>query len=682
MTATIRVQPGETVTCTWTNTRRGAIVVRKQSIGGIGTFTYTADNGVTVPNVVTSATANPKSSSPITVDPGTYHVTEAVPSGWDLTGLSCDDGGDSTGSSATATINIQPGETVTCTWVNTKRGTITIRKTSVFGTSTFNYAADNGLTVPDITTTTAGTPKAAPALPVLPGTYHVTESPKTDWTLTDLSCDDADSTESIPTRTATILVAPGENVTCTYENTRTRKADLALAITLPASAGTGLPFTAGLVVTNNGPDVSPGFTVTANLGANVVAGALPAGCLAGGGNTVTCTSTPNLLIGPANAKTFNLTLKNQVTGAACSIWGTAGNDNMTGTGGNDVMCGLGGDDTLNGGGGDDTIYGDIPSGVGNYGTSVSGNVTGPLVDLVPANNSASANTTITLGTPDGDHLTGGGNSDTIFGQEGNDIVTGDVTAVTDTTSGTGDALLDGGVGSDKVYGQGGVDVIQGGPNNDTLNGGAAADTIFGSTGDDNLDGDVGDDDLRGGDNDDIMHGDFGNDTMNGGEGADSMYGDDGNDEISGSDGNDLMFGQGGNDVMNGGEGNDNMTGNNGADAMNGNNGNDTMNGNDGNDTMNGSDGVDTMNGGNDNDTINGNDHNDEIHGNDGRDFLEGGGGTDRVFGDTGNDALHGGTANAGQLNFLDGGTGTDCASAGPDTRTRIEAVNACTAPPP
>ena len=661
-TATIRVQPGETVTCTWTDTNRGAIVVKKQTIGGFGTFSFTADGGVTVPNVTTTATANPKSSAPIAVNPGTYHVNEVVPAGWDLTGLSCDDGGDSTGAGGTATIRVQPGETVTCTWTNTKRGTIVIRKNSIFGTGTFSFTADNGLTVPDITTTTAGTPKASPALPVVPGTYDVTESQKTDWTLTDLDCDDSDSTDS--GATATIRVAAGETVTCTFENTRVRKADLALTIVVPTNAGIGLPYTNGLKVTNNGPDTSPGFTVTA-YAAEVVAGSLPAGCTLDSPAHVTCTSTANLA--PGASKTFNLTLLTRITGGGCTIWGTPGNDTLTGTPGDDVICGLGGDDHIDGGGGDDVIIGDVPAGYQDAILLNGGdgaNVTGPLVDPVLANNNDYERTPLSVGTPDGDHLNGGGGNDKIYGQQGADVITGDVTNTADVSSGSADPVLDGGVGNDKIYGQGGGDTIEGSDGNDTLAGGNGDDTMFGHDGVDS------------------MNGGIGNDDMNGGTGNDTMAGDDGNDAMSGSDGNDTMSGQGDDDTMNGGNDNDTMNGGDGNDAMNGNDGNDTVNGNAGNDQMNGSDGVDTMYGGNGNDTINGNEHNDEIHGGDGRDFLEGGGGTDEVYGDTGNDGLHGGTANPGQLNFLDGGTGTDCASAGPDTRTRIEAVNACTAPPP
>ena len=37
----ISLQPGETVTCTFTNTKQGNVIVKKVMVGGTDTFTYT-----------------------------------------------------------------------------------------------------------------------------------------------------------------------------------------------------------------------------------------------------------------------------------------------------------------------------------------------------------------------------------------------------------------------------------------------------------------------------------------------------------------------------------------------------------------------------------------------------------------------------------------------------------------
>src|SRR5574337_1833586 len=54
--------------------------------------------------------------------PGSYSVSEAALSGWDLTSASCDNG------NAPASITLGAGQTVTCTFTNTQRGHILVKK--------------------------------------------------------------------------------------------------------------------------------------------------------------------------------------------------------------------------------------------------------------------------------------------------------------------------------------------------------------------------------------------------------------------------------------------------------------------------------------------------------------------------------------------------------------------------
>jgi hypothetical protein len=53
--------------------------------------------------------------------PGTFSVAELATDGWDFTSLACEDEtGDTTVSGSTATIVLAEGETVACTYTNTK----------------------------------------------------------------------------------------------------------------------------------------------------------------------------------------------------------------------------------------------------------------------------------------------------------------------------------------------------------------------------------------------------------------------------------------------------------------------------------------------------------------------------------------------------------------------------------
>ena len=122
-TATFRVHSGETVTCTFTNTKRGAqgeIIVKKETIpdGELGSFAFSGD---------ASGTIADNGQIIVAVAPGEYTATEvySLPLGeFDLTSIVCDDPtNNSSGDldTRTATFMVGSGETVTCTFTNTKQ---------------------------------------------------------------------------------------------------------------------------------------------------------------------------------------------------------------------------------------------------------------------------------------------------------------------------------------------------------------------------------------------------------------------------------------------------------------------------------------------------------------------------------------------------------------------------------
>ena len=63
-----------------------------------------------------------------------------------------------------------------------------------------------------------GTPNTRTCSNVAPGQYTVSENAFSGYTLTNLDCNDANSTEDIPNRVATINLDSGETVTCTFTN--------------------------------------------------------------------------------------------------------------------------------------------------------------------------------------------------------------------------------------------------------------------------------------------------------------------------------------------------------------------------------------------------------------------------------------------------------------------------------
>ena len=127
--ASFEVEAGETVRCVFTNTKHGKIIVAKvtdPSPNTVDSFTFTGD-----------AAGSIKDGETIEVDDlsaGTYTSTEGDPTpGFDLTSIACDDGGSATPSTTslgtrTATFELDPGETVTCTFTNTQRGMVDVLK--------------------------------------------------------------------------------------------------------------------------------------------------------------------------------------------------------------------------------------------------------------------------------------------------------------------------------------------------------------------------------------------------------------------------------------------------------------------------------------------------------------------------------------------------------------------------
>jgi uncharacterized repeat protein (TIGR01451 family) len=108
----ITVDPGETVECTFTNVKLATLIVKKETLperattsfeftaaGGLNPATFTLSGGATR----TFANVVPRSG---------YSLSESVPTGWDQTGVSCDD------SSPPSAITLEPGETVTCVFRN------------------------------------------------------------------------------------------------------------------------------------------------------------------------------------------------------------------------------------------------------------------------------------------------------------------------------------------------------------------------------------------------------------------------------------------------------------------------------------------------------------------------------------------------------------------------------------
>jgi len=201
---------GEDVTCTFTNTiNTGSITVTKYTEpAGFNQF-FTFNLG----GAATSSTELIDDSSHLfgNLLPGDYTLSEDVPSGWDLSGITCDSESFVNG----GTISLSPGEDVFCIFTNTKYGTIIVEKQTDpdAAVGEFTFTGDVSGTIGDGGQLQVGS--------LLPGTYYSTESdPTPDFDLTNIACSDNNSFGNIGERKATINLEAGETVTCTFTNTQ------------------------------------------------------------------------------------------------------------------------------------------------------------------------------------------------------------------------------------------------------------------------------------------------------------------------------------------------------------------------------------------------------------------------------------------------------------------------------
>lgn len=217
-TANVAVAANEAVTCTFTDTRilpptnKGSITIIKNTVGGNGTFSFTGTQSFPI---LTIGGTGSNTTAFASVDPGTYNVTETVPGGWNLTGLICSNGSTVSVGTATANVAVAANEAVTCTFTNTRQGSITVVKNTIGGDGTFNYSGAQSFSI----STNTGTGSNATAFAaVIPGTYNVTEAVPVGWSLTGLTCSNG-STVNVGTATANVAVAAGAAVICTFTNT-------------------------------------------------------------------------------------------------------------------------------------------------------------------------------------------------------------------------------------------------------------------------------------------------------------------------------------------------------------------------------------------------------------------------------------------------------------------------------
>jgi hypothetical protein len=238
----VHVAPGETVHCTFAHTLRGNILVDEITLPSNDpqAFNFTLAGGPDAVNQSFALTDAAPPSASGTLRPGTYAVAQAsAGAAWDLTSTACSDG------SAIGAVQLAAGETVTCTFTNTKRGTIKVDvvTTPPADPQTFGFSLTGGPDAISRTTTLSDTSASFDSGLSRPGSYAIAAQPTpSGWDLASAACSDA----SAP---ASIALGPGEDVTCTF--TYVKRGTIRVDVTtLPAADPQSFSF-----ALTGGPDV-------------------------------------------------------------------------------------------------------------------------------------------------------------------------------------------------------------------------------------------------------------------------------------------------------------------------------------------------------------------------------------------------------------------------------------------
>lgn len=217
-----------------------------------------------------------------------------------------------------------------------------------------------------------------------------------------------------------------------------------------------------------------------------------------------------------------------------NVVGGLGADSITGNDDDNLLAGGRGNDTLNGGAGDDTL-------VGNAGTDTfDGGAGSDTVDYSENTNAVRLNLSRQVASFPGrnwdpeifvsiENATTGSGNDTIFGDDGANV-------------------LDGGLGADRISGGGGSDTVSYVSHTAAVSVDLASGvgTIIGTRVRDtlidieNATGGAGNDILRGSSADNVLDGGAGNDTVSGGAGNDEIHLTAGSDVIDGGAGSDTV----------------------------------------------------------------------------------------------------------------------------------------------
>lgn len=271
---------GQTTTCTFRNYKKndndpGKLKIVKETEGqgnstevfyfniDVATFGLSSDKASTqTASVITYQSKDKNSSNKgsgdsgvINEEPGTYNIAEdfaRLPAGWKLESAYCDHGSFTVTDNGVMNVQIVAGVTTTCTFKNTKTGSLVIKKKTGLGDgdAEFNFSVSPGIndvirikTKNGNGTNNGNCPDGSgpgsdgkcsdqtlPNSPVMKlprNSYTILEKNPTAWATNAISCVKEDKTptgifDSRTNSIANVIIEFGQTTTCTFTNSKNK----------------------------------------------------------------------------------------------------------------------------------------------------------------------------------------------------------------------------------------------------------------------------------------------------------------------------------------------------------------------------------------------------------------------------------------------------------------------------
>jgi hypothetical protein len=398
--ATIRMDAGEEINCTFTNVPAvGDIVIHQTTIpqdpvlfeysGDVGPFSL-ADDG----DEQNDGTWRDAGTSGLTE--GTYVLSQQAVAGWNLSDISCSDpdGGTTVDlASGTVTFDVDAEETIDCTFTNLKdgpppppTGTVTFDLDTVPNNGIdISISGDLGsLTLDDDGDANDGTPSHREVTNIAPGTYGASVGIPSGWQLIDLTCTDPDGGTTVDkaARTLTIDVDADETIACAVRvEPMPVHNQVNISLDTVPNDPVDVAFDFGPLLTFVLDDDSDGTYTNGkeykdmDLGPWSLKAHVPTGwrlkdlaCTDPDGGSSVDKTNATAVVDVDAGETVNCALSIEpvpqapppapapsCNGKTATIVGRPGNTTIRGTAGNDVIVDLDGSNRIDGRGGDDTI---------------------------------------------------------------------------------------------------------------------------------------------------------------------------------------------------------------------------------------------------------------------------------------------------------------------------------------